>query len=153
MELLIFNGFIFPETCVRIYRRKNEEVSEMSENKGYITMEDNGGSINISEDVVATIAIEAIGQVEGVGAVTNTLGKDIAELFGKKSTPKGVTVDVADDRLVITAHISVTHGYAVNSVAENVQKAVTEAVESMTGVKVSAVNVHVSSVSFRKAED
>ncbi|MBR5708202.1 MAG: Asp23/Gls24 family envelope stress response protein [Oscillospiraceae bacterium] len=124
----------------------------MAENKGYITMEDNGGTINISEDVVATIAIEAIGQVEGVAAVTNTLGKDIAELFGKKNAPKGVTVDVADDRIVITAHISVAYGYGVNTVAENVQTAVTEAVESMTSVKVSAVNVHVSSVSFRKAE-
>lgn len=124
----------------------------MAENKGYITMEDNGGTINISEDVVATIAIEAIGQVEGVAGVTNTLGKDIAELFGKKNAPKGVTVDVAGDRIVITAHISVAYGYAVNTVAENVQTAVTEAVESMTSVKVSAVNVHVSSVSFRKAE-
>jgi uncharacterized alkaline shock family protein YloU len=134
------------------YHGTNKEVSEVSESKDYITIEDNGGTINISEDVVATIATEAIGQVEGVAALTNTLGKDIAELFGKKNAPRGVTVDIAEDRIVITAHISVAYGYGVNSVAENVQTSVTEAVESMTGVKVSAVNVHVSSVSFRKAE-
>ncbi len=125
----------------------------MGENKGYITMEDVGGSINISEEVIGIIAVEAIGQVEGVASVSNTLGNDIAELFGKKTPMKGVTVDKDGDKLVINAHITVSYGYTINTVAENVQAAVIEAIDSMTGIKVSAVNVHVNAISFRKEEN
>ena len=125
----------------------------MGESKGYITMEDVGGSINISEEVIGIIAVEAIGQVEGVASVSNTLGNDIAELFGKKSALRGVTVDKVDDRIVINAHITVSYGYTINTVAENVQAAISEAIDSMTGIKVSAVNVHVSAISFRKEEN
>lgn len=124
----------------------------MSDGKGYITTNDVGGTINISEEVIGIITVEAIGQVEGVAAVTNTIGRDIAERFGKKSSFKGVTVEKAEDRIVINANIAVSYGYTINAVAENVQAAVAEAVESMTGLKVDAVNIHVSSVSFKKAD-
>lgn len=123
----------------------------MADGKEYITLDDVGGSINISEEVIGIIAVEAIGRVEGVAGITNTLGKDIAELFGKKCAYKGVNVETEGGSIVIDAHITVAYGFVINSVAEKVQSAVAEAVESMTGLKVSAVNVNVGAIAFEKA--
>lgn len=125
----------------------------MPDGKEYITREDVGGSISISEDVIGIIAVEAIGQVEGVAGITNSLGNDIAELFGKKYAFKGVRVETEDEKIVIDATVTVEYGYPVNTVAESIQTSVAEAVESMTGLSVDAINIHVAGIEFDKAKE
>ena len=122
----------------------------MAENKDYITRQDEQGSINISEEVIGIIAVEAIGQVEGVGGIANTLSKDIAEFLGKKSAVKGVRIHVDNTDIRIDAYIAVKYGYAIHEVALQVQTAIADAVTDMTGLPVAAVNVHVSGVVFEK---
>ena len=55
----------------------------MAEGKEYISRVSEDGSVNISEDVISIIALEAMREVEGFGSIANPLGKDIAELIGK----------------------------------------------------------------------
>lgn len=116
----------------------------------YITCQDEKGSINISEDVITAMVRAAVEEVEGVAAMTGSVGGELGELLGIKSAQKGIRVQFADG--VITADIVLTVRYGSNvvSVAEQVQRSVSTAIESMTGMGTPRVNVHVSGVAFDK---
>ena len=125
----------------------------MGENKDkeYITHPDNRGSINISEDVIAMIAANAASEIDGVSGLYASLGKDIADRLSKKSSAKGVKVQVNENNAVtIDVYILVKIGFAVNTVAETVQGNVYTAVESMTGFTITSVNIHVCGVTLDK---
>lgn len=117
----------------------------------YITTVTEKGNINISEDVIAVMVGAAITEVEGVDGVSNTVGNDILELIGKRTLAKGVKVTLENERIIIDVLIMVCFGCVVTEVACNVQKAVVNALEAMTGLS-PTVNVHVSGVSFSKSK-
>ena len=120
----------------------------MAENKEYISRIEAEGSINISEDVITMIAMEAIKEVAGVGGISNAVaGK---EFLGKKNPFKGVKVSIEEERVTVDAYILVTYGNSVNEVAKQVQTSVGKAAGDMTGLDIAAVNVHVSGVLFEK---
>ena len=112
--------------------------------ENYITCQDEKGSINISEDVVAAMVRAAITEVDGVAGVATSTGTELAELLGIKSAAKGIKVQIVD------TIITVRYGCSVVAVAKAVQESVTSAVESMTGMGKPIVNVHVSGVAFDK---
>ncbi len=119
----------------------------MAENKTYIAQEQENGSVMISEDVIATIVIHTISEVEGVVELNSKPGADIAEMIGKKNWGKGLKITIAEnDELAVACNVVIAYGQSVVSVANAVQAAVTGAVESMTGVKVAAVNVNVCGI-------
>jgi uncharacterized alkaline shock family protein YloU len=122
----------------------------MSDNKEYISRSEADGSINISEEVIGIIALEAMSEVEGFGGASTTIGKELAELLGKKSAFKGIRVTVIEGDLNIDAYINVKYGYAVTKTAKNIQDAIYKAVSDMTGITVKAVNVHVNGITFDK---
>ena len=51
-----------------------------------------------------------------------------------------------DNSVAIDCDILIAYGYSVVDVADNVQTTIANAVESMTGVKVTAVNVNVCGI-------
>ncbi len=119
----------------------------MAENKQYITQLQENGSVMISEDVIATIVANAVSDVEGVVGLSTKPGADIAELIGKKNWGKGLKITIAeDDALSVECNIIIAYGQSVVAVANAVQQAVTTALESMTGVKVVAVNINVCGI-------
>ncbi len=119
----------------------------MAENKQYISQMQDNGSVMISEDVVATIVMQAMKDVEGVVSLSAKPGADIADIIGKKNWGKGVRIEIAEDNaLTIDCDIQIGYGQSVLTVAQAVQTTVTNQVESMTGVKVSAVNVNVCGI-------
>lgn len=119
----------------------------MADNKQYINQSQENGSIMISEDVISTIVSHAVSEVEGVVSLSAKPGADIVELIGKKNWGKGLKVIIAEDNsLSIDCNIVIAYGQNVVSVAAAVQQAVSGAVESMAGVKVSAVNVNVCEI-------
>ncbi len=119
----------------------------MAENKEYISKIEAEGSINISEDVLSILAVEAIKEVEGVSISNVYSSKDI---LSKKNPFKGVKVSVEDDNVTVEAYIHVAYGKPVNESAKQVQLSVAKAIGDMTGLTVVAVNVHVSGVVFEK---
>ncbi len=119
----------------------------MTDNKQYITQIRDNGSVMISEDVIAAIVTHAINDVDGVVTLTVKPGADIADLIGKKNWGKGVKVVIdADDALHIDCNVTVGYGQNVVTIANQVQDAITNAVENMTGVEIKTVNVNVCGI-------
>ena len=119
----------------------------MAENKQYVTQMQENGSVLISEDVITTIVAHAIEEVEGVIGLNVKPGADIIELIGKKNWGKGLKITIGEeDALTIDCNITVAYGQSVVSVAGAVQESVTNALESMAGVKIAAVNVNVCGI-------
>lgn len=111
------------------------------------------GAIRIADEVVSTVAGLAAIEVDGVAAMSGGWGTDLVEKLGKKNFGKGIKVEVINDETRIDIYIIVEFGYPIPEVAENVQKEVKVAVETMTGLTVAAVNVHVVSVLMKKAPE
>jgi len=109
------------------------------------------GSIKISDEVVAVIAGLAASEIPGVAGMSGTLA-GIAEKLGMKSMAKGVKVEVGERETAIDLFIVVEYGVRIPDVASEVQHAVKKAVESMTGLTVVEVNVHVQGVQFPHEE-
>ena len=119
----------------------------MAESKQYITQVQDNGSVLISEDVIAAIVSHAAGEVEGVVGINVKPGADIAELIGKKNWGKGIKITIAENNEIsIDCNVTVCYGHSVVTAANAVQVAVTNAVESMAGIKVAAVNVNICGI-------
>ena len=110
--------------------------------KEYVVRPDEQGSINISEDVVAAIAVSAAQEVEGVGEAMQSGS------HAKKNAVKGVKLTIGDGSVIIDLQLMVQYGQPIPTVAQNVQEAVANAVESMTELRVCQVNVRISGVTF-----
>lgn len=108
------------------------------------------GVIRIADEVVSTVAGLAAIEVEGVSSMSGGWGTDLVEKLGKKNFGKGIKVEINDNETAIDIFITIQFGYPIPQVAENVQKEVKIAVETMTGLEVTAVNVHIVSVSMKK---
>ena len=119
----------------------------MAEYKQYITQAEENGNVLISEDVVAAIAEHAVAEVEGAAGIYAKPGNEVADLIGK-NWGRGLKIQIAEDNSVaIDMDIFIHSGSSVVDVADAVQAAGASAVESMTGVKVTAVNINVSGIS------
>jgi len=123
----------------------------MSENKDYVTLPEENGSIHISEEVIAAIAVGAVREVEGIAGMMTGMGGSVTDLVNKKSAQKGtrgVKIDMTNDALKLDLYVMVQYGVGIPEVAENAQKAVISAVEAMTGCSVESVNIHVGGVTI-----
>ncbi|MEQ8200960.1 MAG: Asp23/Gls24 family envelope stress response protein [Syntrophomonadaceae bacterium] len=111
------------------------------------------GVIRIADEVVSTVAGLAAVEVEGVANMSGGWGTDLVEKLGRKNLGKGIKVESTGDQTSIDIFIVIEFGYAIPKVAENVQREVKQAVETMTGLTVTAVNVHVVSVATKKSAE
>ena len=111
------------------------------------------GTIRIADEVVATVAGLAAAEVQGVAAMSGGWGTDLVEKLGKKNFGKGIKVEVINDETKIDIYVVIEFGYPIPQVAADVQKEVKQAVETMTGLTVSVVNVHIVGVSIKKDSD
>ena len=121
---------------------KKEEIVELDEE---IKTEDDG--IKISDDVVSVIAGVAVSEVSGVAGMAGGFAGGISEVFsGKKNLAKGIKTEINEKNVKIDLNIIVEYGSRIPDVAFEIQNRVKKAVESMTGLKVEEVNVHVQGV-------
>ena len=119
----------------------------MAENKQYVTMIQDNGTVQISEDVLTTIVDHAAQEVEGVVNISSKPVADIAELIGKKNWGKGIKINIGEDESVsVDCSIHVAYGQSVVNVASAVQTAITGAIESTVGIQVTSVNVNVCGI-------
>ena len=117
----------------------------MADNKQYITQVQDNGRVMISEDVISTIVIQSLSDIEGYVGLSAKPGSDIVELIGKKNWGKGIRIAIAEDNsLTVDCDILIGYGQSVVEMAKAVQVAVVSHLESMTGVKVLRVNVNVN---------
>ncbi len=124
---------------------ENNEKEEIVELEDEIKTENDG--IKISDDVVAVIAGVAVSEVAGVSGMAGGFAGGISEVFsGKKNLAKGIKAEISENKAKIDVNIIVEYGTRIPDVAFEIQNRVKKAVESMTGLKVEEVNVHVQGV-------
>ena len=125
----------------------------MADHKEYWSTESDQGSIRISEDVVASIAALSASETKGVSGLYSSLTSDIVGFISKKNLSKGVRIELGDDDTVkVEIGFLALFGYNICDVAKEVQENVKSSIESMTGLHVTEVNVHVGGVTFAPAE-
>ena len=120
---------------------EENEIKEVEE------VENGKEGIKISSDVIAVIAGVAVSEVKGVYGMSGGFAGGISEVLkGKKNLAKGIKVDATDEKAKIDVNIIVEYGARIPDVAFEIQNKVKKSVESMTGLKVEEVNVHVQGV-------
>ncbi len=118
-----------------------------------MTEEKDIGKIKIESDVVAMIAGLAASDTEGVASMSSGITEGLARRVSGKNVAKGVKVEVGETETAVDLRVIVKYGYKIHEVAINLQQNVKDAVESMTGLHVVEINVHVEGVEILKDED
>ncbi len=130
-----------------------EKKQDVKNKKEEVVAESGESNIQISDDVVAVIAGMAASEVPGVSDMAGGFAGGISEvLSGKKNLSKGIKVDILEKSTKIDVNIIVEYGARIPEVAFEIQKRVKKSVESMTGLIVDEVNVHVQGVSTTREE-
>ena len=134
---------------------EKENLNEVNNNEEIKNAEETTAEgIKIADDVVAIIAGKAVSEVNGVFGMAGGFAGGITEvLSGKKNLTKGIKVDVSDNQVKIDVNIIVEYGVRIPDVAFEIQNRVKKAVETMTGLKVSSVNVHVQGVNTTEEKE
>ena len=111
--------------------------------------DDSTGSITYANEVIAIIAGVAANEVEGIAGMCTSGG--ISEVFGRnRNITKGVKVEIGSEEASVDLYVVVEYGTPIQTAALNVQENVRKAIETMTGLHVVRVDVHVQGVSFEK---
>lgn len=108
------------------------------------------GKVQIADEVIAIIAgIEAT-SVEGVAGMSGNISGEIMEVLGRKNLAKGVKITIGENNVSIDLNIVINFGIKIPEVAKEVQKRVQSAVETMTGLEVSQINLNIIGIHFEK---
>jgi len=106
------------------------------------------GQIKIADEVVAIIAGLAASEVEGVAGMSGGIAGGIADMLGKRNLAKGIKVEVGEKQTAVDIYVVIKYGERIPDVAWKIQENCKHAIESMTGLEVTRVNVHVQGISF-----
>ena len=112
------------------------------------------GTVSFATEVVATIAGLAATEVDGVASMSSP-ASGFADMFSRKNTrnfTKGVRIDLDGNKVTVDITIVVDYGSPVPDVARNIQENVKKAIETMSGLDVRSVDVHVSAISFEREQ-
>lgn len=110
------------------------------------------GQVRIAKEVIEIIAGLAATEVHGIAGMSGGVAGGIAELLGRKNLGKGVKVEVGEKQCAVDLSIVTEFGIKIPEVAVEVQQNVKRAIESMTGLQVVEVNVHILGVTFKHEE-
>jgi uncharacterized alkaline shock family protein YloU len=114
-------------------------------------MDESQGRVTIAPEVLVTIARLTSQSVEGVAQLCHQVGpSNVDRLLGRVAGGGGVQIAVVDDAVRVDLYIIVEPNANMRTVSQEIQKAVTRAVQDMVGMEVSAVNVHIQDVAFSK---
>ena len=106
------------------------------------------GQITYANEVIATIVSVATTEVEGISGIAGSGA--ISGILAKGKTPRGVRVDMNGDDINVDVSVTVDYGMPIQKVGRNAQENVRKSLESMTGLHVEKVDLHVVGVSFEK---
>ena len=107
----------------------------------------NGGTITYANEVIAIIAGVAANEVEGIAGMCVSNG--FGDIIGRnRNVTRGVKVEIGSEEASVDLYIIVEYGQPIQKVSREVQENVRKAIESMTGLHVVRVDVHVQGVSF-----
>lgn len=106
------------------------------------------GQITYANEVIATIVSVATTEVDGISGIAGS--SSLSGILAKGKTPRGVKVDMTGKDVNIDVSVTVDYGIPIQKVGRNAQENVRKSIESMTGLHVEKVDMHVVGVSFEK---
>ena len=124
-------------------------MSEEKKNSYSIHEELNMGEVQIADEVVAIIAGLAATEVEGVASMAGNITNELVGKLGMKNLSRGVKVAVQENEVTVELSLNMSYGYSIPKTSAKVQEKVKSAIESMTGLSVVEVNIHISGVDMK----
>lgn len=136
-------------------KKENEAVEELGvEASAQDANVEIATNLNISEDVIGIIAGLAASEVEGIAGMTLGFVDGINQILGtNKKYSKGVKISLEGKKVTIDLYVNVKYGVRIPDIAWAAQNAVKAAVENMTGLEVSSVNINVQGITFDKKQE
>ena len=106
------------------------------------------GNVNISQEVVATIAESVVSEIEGVNSLVGGTSKnEIVKFFQNVSSGgKGIEVEVGETECTLDLYIVAKMGFKLPALAGEIQTKVVKVITEMTGLKVQEVNVYIQKI-------
>ena len=111
------------------------------------------GLVKINNNAITTIASVAAMEVKGVHRIGRGFGKVLYETFMRRGYANGVKIRASENEIRLTVYITVEYGVDITRLADEVQENVKNAVEKMTGLILSGVNVVIEGVHSQQAAD
>ena len=128
-----------------------EEKKTVERESVTIYDDDSIGTVRIDDEVVAIIAGLAATEIEGVASMAGNITNELVGKLGMKNLSKGVKVEVLEGVVSVDLTLNIKYGYNIPETCEKVQKRVKAAIENMTGLEASDVNISIADVEMEKA--
>ena len=106
----------------------------------------NIGEVKVADEVIAIIAGLAATEIEGVASMAGNITNELVSKLGMKNLSKGVKISVKDETVAVALALNLEYGYQIPEVSKKVQEKVKSAIETMTGLEVSHVNIRIAAV-------
>ena len=135
------------ETCFFSGHRIMEKKE--IDNSTVLLKEENVGVVQIADDVVAMIASLAATEVQGVNAMAGNISNELMSKVGMKKLTKGVRVLVDNGNVRVDLVVTMEYGFNIPDTCKKVQAKVKAAIENMTGLVCSDVNIRIAGVKMR----
>lgn len=129
---------------------KKETKKDTKKEAVILKKDEDTGVVQIADDVVAMIASLAATEVEGVSAMAGTITNELMSKVGMKNLTKGVRVDVLEGNVTVDLALTMEYGYNILSTCQQVQTKVKNAIENMTGLACTDVNIRIAGVRVNK---
>lgn len=123
---------------------------EFSKNTFVLQENEEIGSVKIADDVVAMIAALAATEVEGVAAMSGNMTNEFLSRVGVRNVAKGTRVEVIQKKVKVDLAITIEYGFNIPATCQRVQTKVKNAVENMTGLEVTDVNIRIAGINVAK---
>lgn len=119
------------------------------DNSTVLLKEENVGMVQIADDVVAMIASLAATEVQGVNAMAGNITNELMSKVGMKKLTKGVRVAVDNGNVRVDLAVTMEYGFNIPETCKQVQAKVKAAIENMTGLVCTDVNIRIAGVKMR----
>ena len=113
-----------------------------------VTINTKNGTVDIENDVIATIVGASTTEIFGVVGMTskNAVKDNFKTLLRQENYAKGVVISAHDNGVDVDIYVIVSFGVKISEVAKNVQERVKFNLENQLGITANSVNVFVQSV-------
>lgn len=115
-------------------------------------IETEADSVRISPEVIGIVAGIAASEVAGIAGMSGGLVGGIAEKLGRKDLSKGIKVQQEEEKIKLEINIIVEYGAKIPMITKALRDSVRQSVEDTTGLKVTAINIHVQGIYLAKEE-
>ena len=113
---------------------------------------DDVDNMMITDEAIAVMAGVAASEVKGVAGMSGGFAGGIAEVFGRRNLSKGVKVVTKNDLTTVDLYVVVKYGYRIPDLAYEIQENVKDTIESLSGISVDAVNIHIQGVDYSESD-